>query len=213
MYLNLATLPLPSMSESLNARRRRHRVSGLELDNGSLPRFQQIAQSLHSELPTPSVDAIASAARELMHRFSGSTHAPCIRLRRRCLTALRAMAVEPTWRLEPYKQERIALIADYAANEDRLIPEAMPVIGGLDAAVLVDLAWPSLRFELDDYLSFRRLRIEEATRRGVHPHETAYDRGQWLQARFAEHSLLAQARRHRSEGYVGQASACVFRIH
>lgn len=213
MNLNLAALPLPSLYDGSSARRRRHHIAGWDLHNGALRRFQQAAESLQSEYPIPSVDTIASSARELMRRFAGAQRAPGIALRRRCLRALRAMSNEPAWGLAAEQGERIASIAAYAAGRDHLIPAAMPVIGGLDDALLVELAWPSLRFELDDYLSFRRLRIEEAARRGLHAHALGYDRGQWLQARFAELAVLARARAHAREAYAGPAAPCLFRIH
>jgi hypothetical protein len=213
MNLNLTALPLPSLYDGAATRHRRHHIAGWDLHNGALRRFQQAAESLQSEYPIPSVDSIASAARELMRQCAGTRQAPGIVVRRRCLRALHAMSNEPTWGLAAEHCERVASIAAYSAERERLIPAAMPVIGGLDDALLVELAWPSLRFELDDYLSFRRLRIEEAARRGRHAHEIGYDRGQWLQARFAELAALARARAHANEAYAVAAAPCLFRIH
>jgi len=213
MNLDLAALPLPSLYDGTAARRRRHHVEGWDLDNGALRRFQRTAESLRSGCPIPSVDAIASAARELTRQFGGARRAPCVVLRRRCLRAFEGMADEPAWGLDGELRERIASIAAYAAAPERLIPLDMPVVGGLDDALLVELAWPSLRFELDDYLSFRRLRVEEAARRGAHAHAIRYDRGQWLQARFAELAAIARARAHAREAYAGPAAPCLFRVH
>ncbi len=211
--LNIATLPLPTMSAAPTAPRRRHRVAGIELNNGSLRRFREVAGSLQSEMPLPDVDAIACAARKLTSQFSGMRRAPCIRLRLRALRALRAMSSEAAWELDPAKQRQIALIANYAANEDRLVPDDVPVIGGLDDAVLVELAWPSLQFDLDDYLDFRRLRAEEAAMRGVHPHALRFDREDWIEAKFAEHAWQAHVRRRGCESYLDRQAPPVFQIH
>lgn len=214
MNLDLATLPLPPLACTPAAHpRRRHRTAGLELDNGALGRFQQVARSLQPDCPAPDADGIASAARNLIHEFSGLRRAPCIGLRRRCLAALCAMSAERAWGLDGAKQQRIAAIANYAANDERLVPDAMPVIGGLDEAVLVDLAWPSLRFDLDDYLDFRRVRAEEAALRGLRPHAIAFDREQWLQSRFAMLAWQAHVRRCGRESYLGRPAPALFSIH
>lgn len=214
MKLDLTTLPLPALVEIPARPRRRHRVGGLDLDNGALRHFQRIAGCLDQGTPPPDADAMASAARSLIHQFAGTHRAPpCIRLRLRCLHALRAMSAEPAWRLDGDKQQRIALLTTYAANRDRLVPDAVPVIGGLDEAVLVDLAWPSLRFELGDYLDFRRLRAEEASLQGRRPHAIVYSREQWLQSRYAELAWRAHTRRCGRESYLGAPAPPLFRVH
>jgi hypothetical protein len=123
------------------------------------------------------------------------------------------MASEPGWDLEPAKRQRIGLISDYAANEDRLVPDAVPVIGGLDEAVLVDLAWPSLQFDLEDYRDFRRLRMEEAALRGMHAHDLRFNKEDWLQARFAELAWHAHVRRRGRESYLGGKAPALFSLH
>lgn len=214
MNLNPATLPLPPLANRATSHpRRRHHIAGLELDNGALRRFQQVAESLQPDCPPPDADEIASAARNLAHAYRGLRRAPCIRLRLRCLAALRAMAGEPAWNLDGAKQQCIAAIAGYAANDERLVPDAVPVIGGLDEAILVDLAWPSLRFDLDDYLDFRRVRAEEAALRGLRPHGFDFDREQWLQSRFAMLAWQAHVRRCGRESYLGRPAPALFSIH
>jgi hypothetical protein len=210
--LNIATLPLPSMTALPGAPRRRHRVAGIELDNGSLRRFREVADSLRSDLGSPDVDAIACAARKLTHQFSGMRRAPCIRLRLRALRALRTMAAEEGWELAPAKQRQIALITAYAANDDRLVPDRVPVFGGLDGAVLVELAWPSLQFDLDDYLDFRRLRAEEAAMRRTNPHGFRFDRADWLQAKSAELAWRTHVLRRGCASYLDWQAPAVFRI-
>lgn len=211
--LNIATLPLPSMTALPGAPRRRHRVAGIELANGSLRLFREVAASLQSDMAPPDVDAIACAARTLSRQFSGVRRAPCIRLRLRALRALRTMASEEAWELAPAKRRQISLISDYAANQDRLVPDAVPVIGGLDDAVLVELAWPSLQFDLDDYLDFRRLRAEEAAMQRTHPRGLRFDRSDWLEAKCAERAWRAHVHRRGCASYLGWQPPPVFRVN
>jgi hypothetical protein len=213
MNLDIAALPLPVLAETATSQHRRRRIGNLQPDPRALRSFHEAAGSLGTDQSIPDVDAIASVARRLTRQFAGSRRAPCIRLRLRCLAALRAMATEPAWALDPAKQQRISLITRYAANQDRLVPDAVPVIGGLDEALLVELAWPQVQFDLDDYLDFRRLRAEEAALRGVHPHTLGYDREQWLQSRFAELTWLAHTRRRGCESYLQAAAPAIFRVN
>lgn len=161
----------------------------------------------------PDVDAIACAARNLARQFSGMRRAPSIRLRLRALRALHTMASEDAWELAPAKRRQIALITDYAANQDRLVPDRVPVIGGLDGAVLVELAWPSLQLDLDDYLDFRRLRAEEAALRGTTPHHIRFDRADWIEAKAAELAWRAHVHRRGCSSYLDWQAPPVFRIH
>lgn len=213
MNLNPTTLPLPLTCATTAHPRRRHRVAGLDLDSLALRRFRRVAASLQPDGPVPDADGIASAARDLTRAFAGRHRAPCIQVRRRCLAALHAMSAEPAWELASDKRQRIVAIAGYATNQDRLVPDAVPVVGGLDEAILVDLAWPSLRLDLGDYLDFRRVRAEEAALRGLRPHEIDFDREQWLRSRFAMLAWQAHVRRCGRQSYLGRPAPALFKIH
>lgn len=213
MNLNLANLPLPLATNEAGYPCRRHRLGNLELASGALGHFRDVADALDPDQPVPGVDAIATAARALFRQFSSTSAAPCIRLRMRCLAAMRAMAADPDWRLDPLQQRRIALIARYASDPDGLIPDGVPVIGGLDDALLVDLAWPSLRGALDEYLDFRRVRAEEAMLLGVRPHEVCYDSTTWQQARIAEQAWRTHVAQRGQNSYLAMSAPNAFRIH
>ncbi|TCO40458.1 hypothetical protein [Dokdonella fugitiva] len=212
MKLDLAHLPLPTLAVSDAGPHRRHHIGHRVLGGRALRRFERAAAALGAAPPPPWGDALACAARRLEREFVGTRRAPCIRLRLRCLAAMQAMAVEPAWSLAGAARERIATIADYARCPERLVPDEIPVVGGLDDAVLVDLAWPALRFELDDYLDFRRLRAEEAQLRGVPAHRLMFGREEWLAARAAEHALRAHVRRRGLECYPVASAPALFGV-
>lgn len=195
MHLDPASLPLPLPADDADTPRRRHRINGFEPGRPARIRFRAVARTLQPDAPAPSLDAVMSAARALARQFPDAGRAPGIRLRLRCLAALRTMAAEPAWGLPAATRRRIALLGDYAANDAGLLPEAMPVVGGLDRAVLLDLAWPALRGDFDDYLDFRRLRAEEASLQGCRPRAIDFGREQWLLSRYAELALRAMSRR------------------
>jgi len=211
MKLDLAQLPLP-LATTVAGPRRRHHVGRRSLGGRALHRFERAAAALGAVPPPPWEDALACAARRLEREFAGCRRAPCIRLRLRCLSALRAMANEPAWALGDTARERIATVAGYARCRERLVPHELPVVGGLDDAVLVELAWPALRFELDDYLDFRRLRAEEARLRGVAAHRLPFGREDWLAARAAELALRAHVRQRGLTGYAASPAPALFRL-
>ncbi len=211
MYVHLDTLPLPAANPS--GRARRNHIAGRVPDQRSIERFQRVASELAGPSQVPQLDGIASAARELLHRSAGRSRLAVICQRVRCLRALRMLAGEPAWQLDPDLKERIRLLADYATGGERLLPDAVPVVGGLDTALLVDLAMPALIDELDAYLDFRRLRIEEAILRGERPRQFTFGRDQWLEARQAELQLLAHILGRGRQSYLEGAGAARFQIH
>lgn len=212
MNANLSNLPLPSLSPSVNGCRRRHRAGPIELASSAWHRFQQSAAALQ----TPDVacaDTVASVARTLIRQVAAPRRAPCIQLRLRCLAGLRAMANEPHWELDADRRRQIEHILAYAGCANRLIPYAEPVIGGLDDALLVEWAWPTLHAEFVDYLDFRALRSAEATLQKVPVQQLHYRRSDWLQARAA---LDAAAKRQRNRVFDGSyvaAAPALFRVH
>lgn len=210
MYAILDNLPLPA---SRPAMARRHRIAGAEPAARSLARFESVARALADRDDIPSLDAIASASRSLASDYAGHSRAPCIRQRRRCLQALRVLVQEPGWTLGPGQLDRIALLADYARGRDRLVPDAVPVIGGLDTAVLLDIAWPELADDVEAYFDFRRLRAEEALLRGERPRRFAFGRDEWMEARRAEAALRAHVALRGADSYLHPRAAALFRVH
>lgn len=210
MYAILDSLPLPALPQSKG---RRHHIAGREPDPRSLDRFQSVARALSARGEVPALDGIASAARSLSQRYAGHARIPGIRQRRRCLQALRMLAREPGWQLAPDQLQRIALLADYADGSERLVPDAVPLLGGLDTAVLLDLAWPTLAADAEAYFDFRRLRAVEAILRGQRPGRFDFSREEWLQARSAEIALYAHVAMRGAQSYVPAAEASLFRVH
>lgn len=213
MNLNIATLPLPVYTNASTGAGRRHRIGNLNLDRRAERQFRRVADLIEPASPAPDRDAVASAARQLSVTFPHSHRAPCIQMRLRCLTAMQTMTVDPDWGLEEAQQQPILWITEYATGKHRLLPDRVPVIGGLDDAILVDLAWPSLRLELDDFLSYRRLRAMEAQMRGLHPRRFRFNRDDWLEARAAEIALRQMARQRIGYSYVMPSAPALFRCH
>ena len=209
MHTEFDNLTIPAPVE----RARRRRIAGREPARHSVDRFQSVARALAGRGDVPTLDGIASAARRLLEAHAGHAVVPGIRQRRRCLQALRMLAREPGWSLAPDQARRIALLSGYDQGDQRLVPDGVPVIGGLDTAVLLDLAWPEVAAEAEAYLDFRRMRIEEALLRGLHPRDFRFGRDEWLEASRAERALIAHVRERGQQSYVPGAPPPLFVVH
>lgn len=194
MNTQLSRHPLPSLSETRDGRRRRYQVADLDLRGRALYRFQWHAETLRAPVAPPSVDCLATVARRLYRQFPARRRAPAIGLRLRCLAAVRSMAVEPHWQLDPEQRQFIAQLLGYAAEPRALVPVEVPVIGGLDRALLLDMAWPRLQNDVEDYLEYRSFRAEEAALRGVHPGALCFSQENWLEARAVLQQIAAHRR-------------------
>jgi len=210
MNLNLQSMPLPR--PSVSRYHRRCRIAGLQLGHASLQCFSAAVRHLAPGNECPDADTIVSTGRVLLSQFPGFHHAPPVQLRLRCLTAMNTMAREPHWTLRHSLGDRIAVIQDYAAGRNRLIPDRVPVIGGLDDAMLVDLAWPVLSAEIIDYMDFRRLRMQRAREVGVPPGKLRFSWEDWLRARHEEKAWHRHQRMHGLMHYSTDVSSPRFHV-
>jgi uncharacterized membrane protein YkvA (DUF1232 family) len=122
------------------------------------------------------------------------------------------MLADPEWQPAADAVEPARLVVDYARRPHQLIPDNLPVIGGLDKAVVVDAAWPQLAGEVDCYLDYRRLRVIEAQLRHCRVFEFHFGRQEWLAARAAEAALIGHCRRVGSSSYLPGGAAAMFRV-
>src|SRR5690606_41283999 len=60
---------------------------------------------------------------------------------------LRRMLADGDWDLDPAMRERSNLLLDYLQEVHDLIPDDLPLLGQLDDALLVELAWDSFAAE------------------------------------------------------------------
>ena len=206
---NALPLPLPSAARQ----HRRHHIHGLFLAPTRLQHFTAAAERMHCMNHLPDADTIASTARLLLARFPGFRHAPPVQLRLRCIKALHTMSRESKWIPDASALDCISAIDAYAACNERLVPDDVPVVGGLDDALLVELAWPRLAAGIADYLDFRRARTEQARRLGIHSDRMRFTRRDWLDVRLEERAWRHHQRNHGLSHYTSDPVASRFRVH
>lgn len=191
-------LPLPAARHA-----HRRRLAGtVELSPAAIERFNHYLHELHPDAPHVDADAIASVARWLQlqprHRQQ-----PLLDARLRRLEELRALRHDPDWTLEPAQAQRIDRLLAYADDKQDLIPDDLPLVGRLDDALLVELAWPMLAGDLEDYLDFCHYRNELARRGDTRP----VHQQDWLLARLEEGALWEQVHRVHARHYVDYGPA------
>lgn len=162
----------------------------------AVAQFNDLLHQLHPDAPHVDADAIASVARWLVElpEAEGET---LLQARLGRLAELQAMAADPDWAIEPALAGRIDRLLEYVDRERDLIPDATPRVGRLDDALLVELAWPMVAEELEDYRDFQRFREESGEAFAGHPR-----REDWLRVRLEEGALWEQLHRVRHQHYV-----------
>lgn len=166
------------------------------LPPAAIAEFNDLLHELHPDAPHLDVDAVASVARWLQSLPPAQADA-LLQARLGRLSELQAMATDPDWAIEPALGQRIERLVAYVDRERDLIPDDVPRIGRLDDALLVELAWPMVADELEDYRDFLRFREESGDAWGGHPR-----REDWLRVRLEEGALWEQLHRVRHHHYV-----------
>src|SRR5690606_40574143 len=101
---------------------------------------------LRPEAPKVSADQVATLGRWLQALPPSQAEA-VLRERLSRAEPLRRMLADGDWDLDPAMRERSNLLLDYLQEVHDLIPDDLPLLGQLDDALLVELAWDSFAAE------------------------------------------------------------------
>lgn len=213
--LTLNAAPLPSIltqAGTPSGPHRRHRLGRFQPTKGGIDRFNRLLVRLGREQAPLQADQLATAARQLLDAQPGGAVPECIAQRLRQAEVVGRMLADAAWQPAAAALPLARDLLAYVQGDDDLIPDALPRLGRLDDAIVVDTAWPRLAGELACYADFSRLRIVEARLRGCHVQDFSFDRRDWKTARATEAALLAH-RRHVRESSYAPAPADCFRVH
>lgn len=191
--------PTPSNSSIPLPRERGNRIrastSPVHPEPEAVERFNALVHELYRDAPQVDADAIASVANWLESQ-PPEQREQLLQARLGRLAEIEAMRRDRDWPLDPAQERRIDLILDYVADEDDLIPDSMPTYGFLDDALLLELAWPVLAEDVDDYRDFCQFREESADSLGRPVHQL-----DWLRSRAEEGALWEHMRRVHDHSY------------
>jgi uncharacterized membrane protein YkvA (DUF1232 family) len=196
-------LPLPPPSGDA----RRRQLGDLTLEDAAVARFNALLAELSPDAPRVSADQLVTLARWLQAQPPGQAVA-ILSERLARAEQLRRMLNDGDWDVDADMRERARMLTSYLQQVDDLIPDDQPLVGHLDDALLVELAWPAFRAETLDYDDFCRFRSAER------PRGTAAERRMaWENACLAEAALLQQRRDVRARRYAGgQPLPALFRV-
>lgn len=161
---------------------RRNRIGDYELEPARMERFNSALRALSLEAPAVTMDQIVGAAERALARHREGGTPPFIASRMAALERLETMAADVDWDASEDLRHKVEVLHGYRKDTGDLIPDARPVVGLLDDAVLVDVALQLLRGELADYEDFCRFRKMAAAFAGLPEEAAGFTRAHWLHA-------------------------------
>lgn len=188
-------------------------MAAINFTDADLQRFNACVASVAPGTPALDGRQILAAARRLSRVVGEGHESRFIRARMRRAGEIRALLGDRGWECDEALRARMNEVVAYMDGGPGLVPDDVPVIGGLDDALLLDLAMECLRGELDEYADFCRYRVGEAAREGVAVDAVHIDRARWADEREEELRLERQLRQAREGSYArGATGAALFRV-
>lgn len=167
----------------------------LHFSEDDLRAFNECAARIAPGTPALGAEQMAGAARRLARAVGAGNESRFIQIRLRRAGEIRAILKDPAWKVEPALVGAMQDLIGYLDGPTALVPMDVPAVGGLDRALLVDIAMESLRAELDEYADYCRYRAAEAERLSVPVQAVAIDRESWARQRSEELRLERLVRR------------------
>ncbi len=200
--------PLPFERDSALPRLHRQPYArAMAVAPAALAEFDALVHELHPDAARVDAARLQRLA-DWLSALPPSQARRAIDERLHCLQDLRAMADDPAWDCDPALRRRLQRLSAYIDQEHDLIPDGQPLLGLLDDALLIELAWPAFAAELEDYRDFCSYRrLERPTG------DPAQQRAAWARDRLAELALLQHQARVSDSHYAnGRTPEPVFRI-
>jgi uncharacterized membrane protein YkvA (DUF1232 family) len=142
-----------------------------ELSDADLDYFRAAMKEAQQKTRGRDEAAILAGARHLARQTRTLALPAFVSERLVALDTLTRMLEDEDWKLEGAHRARVREALAYFAEPSDLVPDAIPGLGFLDDAIMVELVVQELRPELDAYAAFCTERDEEHARLGVDPAE------------------------------------------
>ena len=188
----------------------RNKLDNYEIDPDRLHYFNSVLQDICSGAPSLNMDQIITAARRVLARYSGGQRPVFVESRLQALMRLEEMAANAGWELSVQDRGRIARLRTYVQEPEGLLPDALPVIGQLDDALLIDVALQVLHDELADYEDYCRFCQVAADFASVEVTEVGLTRAHWYEALMQAYDRQPQ---RQSTKYTPDIRVSLFHIH
>ena len=188
-----ADIPLPWDSRPQNTNR--ESIAGFRLDPSAVSRFDALLHEIHPEARHVDVDRIASLGRWL-HDLPAEQARAVLDERLTRIEQLRRMLDDPDWDARESAGARVRKLLAYLDQSSDLIPDDIPVFGLLDDVILLELAWPAVATEAEDYQDFCSYRDTEQP-----AGDGAQRREAWINDRLQALALLQHQNRVNESRY------------
>lgn len=171
-------------------------IGKIHLDAVAVDRFDCLLHEIHPGARHVDADRIATLGRWLQGLPAERARAVLDeRLSR--IEQLRAMLDDPDWDRRDEACERVRKLLAYLDQDHDLIPDAIPLLGLLDDVILLELAWPAVATEAEDYADFCAYRIA-----AVPDGDGRQRREAWIRDRLDALALHQQHARVNAHHYV-----------
>lgn len=170
----------------------------IELSDRDLEHFHAAQQAAQTNAGKKSSEEVIAAAQALLTDAQKVAIPDFIAARLTRLDDLIAMLRDEAWGLPDADRQRVLSALVYFADPQDVIPDAVPVLGYLDDAIMIELCVRELQHEIQAYDDFCDFREREARRRGGEA--ATVGRADWLEDRRAELLERMHDRRRREAG-------------
>jgi hypothetical protein len=188
----------------------RNKLDEYEIDPDRLVYFNGVLRQISGGDYVLNMDQIITAAKRVLGRYQAGQRPVFVESRLQALRRLEEMASNQGWQLAEADQHRIARLRAYVEEPEGLLPDALPVIGQLDDALLIDVAVQVLHDELADYEDYCRFCQVAADFAAVDIAEVHLSRAQWCQALSQAYD---GAPRRQTVRYAPDIRVSLFHIH
>jgi uncharacterized membrane protein YkvA (DUF1232 family) len=125
-----------------------------ELSDSDLDFFRQRLDQARESLGSADENRILAGVADMMDKARASHPPSFVTKRLDQLGPMLAMLEDKDWKLEGDDRKNVIDALAYFADPEDLIPDATPVLGYVDDAIMIDLVAASLSAELEAYADF-----------------------------------------------------------
>ena len=173
----------------------RDNIGGFHLDATAVARFDRLLHEIHPAARHVDADRIATLGRWLQGLPAAQARAVLDeRLSR--IEQLRAMLGDADWDRREAACLRVRTLLAYLDQDHDLIPDAIPLLGLLDDVILLELAWPAVATEAEDYRDFCAYRNAATPHANGTPLREAWIRDRLDALALYQHHAQVNARRY-----------------
>ena len=128
-------------------------------------RYFRASMKRARESATKASDAeIIERAEQMVKEVQNSTVPAFVLERVEKLTSLIAMIEDDEWSLAAQERKNVLAALSYFADPEDIIPDAVPVLGYIDDAIMIELVVTELQHEIDAFTDFCQYRKDEKAR-------------------------------------------------